>query len=66
MSNIDRIKTEILTLTLSKFQRLRQWIFDIDYQRWNKQVERDISEGKLDILLEEAISEFEAGQCRKI
>jgi hypothetical protein len=66
MSTIEQIKTAILSLAPSEFQRLRQWIFDVDYQRWDEQIERDIAEGKLDALIEEAISEFKAGQCREI
>ena len=66
MSSIEQIKTAILSLAPSEFQRLRQWIFDVDYQRWDEQIERDIAEGKLDALIEEAISEFKAGQCREI
>jgi uncharacterized protein (DUF433 family) len=54
------------TLNTRSLQAVRQWIFDVDYQRWDEQIERDIAEGKLDILAEEAISEFKAGQCREI
>ena len=54
------------TLNTRSIQSVRQWIFDVDYQRWDEQVERDIAEGKLDALAEEAISEFKAGQCREI
>ncbi len=54
------------TLNTRSIQAVRQWIFDVDYQRWDEQIERDIAEGKLDALAEEAISEFKAGQCREI
>jgi hypothetical protein len=66
MSTIEKIKTTILTLAPDEFQKLRQWFSDVDYQRWDEQVERDIADGKLDALAEEAISEFKAGQCREI
>jgi uncharacterized protein (DUF433 family) len=39
---------------------------DVNYRRWDEQIKRDIVEGKLDALAEEAISEFKAGQCREI
>jgi uncharacterized protein (DUF433 family) len=54
------------TLNTRSLQAVRQWIFDVDYQRWDEQIERDIAEGKLDALAEEAISEFKAGQCQEI
>jgi hypothetical protein len=40
--------------------------FDVDYQRWDEQLEQDIANGKLEALAEEAISEFKAGHCREI
>jgi hypothetical protein len=58
MSTIEQIKTAILSLAPFEFQRLKQWIFVVDYQRWDEQLERDIVEGKLDALVEEAIAEF--------
>ncbi len=53
-------------LNTRSLQAVRQWISDVDYQRWDEQIKRDIAQGKLDALAEEAISEFRAGQCREI
>jgi hypothetical protein len=66
MLNLDQIEAAILTLSLDEFQRLRQWVLDVDYQRWDEQLEQDIADGKLEALAEEAISEFKAGRCREI
>ncbi len=60
MSTIEQIETAILTLAPDEFQRLRQWFADIDYQRWDEQIEKDVADGKLQALAEEAISEFKA------
>jgi hypothetical protein len=59
MSTIEQIETAILSLAPDEFQRLRKWFADVDYQRWDEQLERDIADGKLDALAEEAISEFQ-------
>lgn len=66
MSTIEQIKTTILALVPEEFQRIKQWFADMDYQRWDRQLEQDVTDGKLDALAEEAISEFKAGQCREI
>jgi hypothetical protein len=66
MSTIEQIKTTILKLVPEEFQRLKQWFADVDYQRWDRQLEQDVTDGKLDALAEEAIAEFKAGQCREI
>lgn len=66
MSTLEQIETAILTLPSDEFQRLRQWFFDVDYRRWDEQLEQDIAEGKLEALAAEAIAEFKAGHCREI
>lgn len=65
MSTIEQIKIAIMTLSPDDFQRLRKWIFDDDYQRWDEQLEQDIADG-IDALAEEAIAEFKAGYCLEI
>lgn len=66
MSALEQIEAAILTLPSDEFQQLRQWFFDLDYQRWDEQLEQDVAEGKLDALAEEAIAEFKARHCREI
>lgn len=66
MSTLEQIETAILALPSDEFQRLRQWFFDVDYQRWDEQIEQDVAEGKLEALAEEAIAGFKAGHCREI
>ena len=43
-----------------------QWVSDLDYQRWDKQLEEDIANGKLEELAQEAIGDFKAGNYRQI
>lgn len=66
MSTLEQIEAAILTLPPEEFKHLKQWLSDLDYQRWDEQLEQDIENGKLEALAEEAIAEFQAGECRKI
>ncbi len=66
MSTVEQIESAILDLPPEQFQLLLEWFLDLDYQRWDEQLEKDITEGKLDALAEEAIAEFAAGQYREI
>lgn len=66
MSNLEQIEAEILSLPSNEFEKLRLWFFNLDYERWDEQLERDIADGKLEALAQEAIAEFEAGDCREI
>lgn len=66
MSNLEQIESAILSLPSNDFEKLRQWFFDLDYQRWDEQLERDIADGRLESLTQEAITEFQSGQCREL
>ncbi|MBE9007493.1 hypothetical protein IQ259_21090 [Fortiea sp. LEGE XX443] len=66
MSNLEQIEAAILSLPSNEFEKLRLWFLDLDYERWDEQIEQDIEDGKLEALAQEAIAEFEAGHCRKI
>ena len=66
MSTLEQIEAAILTLPSDDFKKLRKWFLDLDYQRWDKQLEQDVAEGKLEALADEAIAEFEAGNCQEI
>ena len=66
MSTIEQIEAAILQLPPSDYQKLVQWLLDLDYERWSQQLEQDILSGKLDTLAQEALADFEAGQYRAI
>jgi hypothetical protein len=53
MSPLEQIEAAILTLRPDEFQRLRQWFFDLNYQRWDEQLEQDIADGKLEALAQD-------------
>lgn len=66
MSNLEQIEAAILSLPSNEFEKLRLWFLDLDYERWEEQIQQDIEDGKLEVLAQEAIAEFKAGRCRKI
>lgn len=66
MSDLEQIEAAILSLPSREFEQLRLWFLDLDYERWDKQIEQDIEDGKLEAFVQEAIAEYEAGHCREI
>jgi hypothetical protein len=66
MSTVEEIEAAILKLSPQELSQLANWVLDLDEQRWDEQIERDIAAGTLDFLAQEALSEFEAGNCRTI
>ena len=61
LSTLEQIEFAILTLPTQEFQRLREWLLELDQQHWDQQIEQDVNDGKLDALAAEAIAEFEGG-----
>ncbi|MEK0180451.1 MULTISPECIES: hypothetical protein [Microcoleus] len=66
MLTIEQIENAILQLPPNKIGELLEWFLNLDYQRWDVQLDRDIAEGKLDALAAEAIADFESGNYRAI
>jgi hypothetical protein len=66
MLTIEQIENAILQLPPNKIEELLEWFLNLDYQRWDVQLEKDIAEGKLDALAAEAIADFESGNYRAI
>ena len=51
---IERLQAEIEALSDEDFAQLRDWFLERDWERWDRQLEADVAEGKLDFLIEEA------------
>ena len=66
MSNLEQIEAAILSLPSNEFEKLREWFLDLDYDRWDGQIEQDIEDGKLEAFAQEAIAEFKAGRCQEL
>ncbi len=63
---VEQIEAAILNLSETDFAKLRNWLLDLDYEQWDRQLEQDIMDGKLDDLAKEALAEFEAGEYQQI
>jgi hypothetical protein len=61
MSTVEQIEAAILKLSPQELTQLADWVLDLDKQRWDEQIERNVAAGKLDFLVQEALAEFEAG-----
>ena len=66
MLTVEQIENAILQLPPDEMGELLEWFLDLDYQRWDVQLEKDIAKGKLDALAAEAIADFESGNYQSI
>ena len=66
MNTVEEIQAAIQFLSPEEFAYLRKWIAEIDWEQWDKQIEKDSETGKLDFLIEEALAEKEQNQLREL
>lgn len=66
MLTLKQIEAAIFQLSPDEFRQLSEWFFELDNQPWDQQLEKDVAEGKLEDLAQEALADFEAGRYREI
>lgn len=66
MTQIEAIQAEIDSLSSEDFARLREWIAERDWKKWDRQIEQDSAAGKLDFLREEVRSAKQKGELREL
>ena len=65
-TNITKIQEEILALSKTDYQLLRQWLNELDKDEWDQQIEADSNAGKLDFLIAEAREAKEKGTLKNL
>ena len=66
MASITKIQEEILALSETDYQHLRQWLNELDKDEWDRQIEVDSNAGKLDFLITEALEAKEKGTLKNL
>ena len=61
MPKVEEIVSSIESLPKEEFGRLRDWFYERDWERWDKQIEDDSDSGKIDFLVKRALDEKAGG-----
>ncbi len=61
-----KIQQEILALPEAEYKQLRQWFSELDWEKWDQEIEADSEAGKLDFLIAEALEEKEKGTLKDL
>lgn len=64
MDRVEEIEAAISGLAPEEYRRLLQWFRAREQARWDEEIDRDSSDGKLDFLFEEAEDESAQGSLR--
>jgi len=63
MTTVEAIETAIRQLPDEELAALRAWFAEYDAAAWDRQFERDVAEGRLDALADEALRDRSEGRC---
>ena len=66
MPTVEEILSSIETLSREEFARLREWFYERDWVRWDREIEENSKSGKLDFLVKEALAEKADGRLKEL
>jgi hypothetical protein len=66
MISIEVLEKQITELDNESFSKLRDWFIEFEQSRWEKQIEADSNAGKLDFIIDAALTEHQAGKTRNL
>lgn len=63
MNTVNEIEDAIRNLPEEDLAALRAWFAEFDAAAWDRELERDVAEGRLDALADEALRDQREGRC---
>ena len=66
MVSITEIQEAIRVLPETEYVQLRKWISELDWERWDSQIEVDSEAGRLDFLIADAREAREHGALEEL
>ena len=66
MSSITKIQQAILSLPEADYLQLRHWFNELDWEKWDQQIEEDSENGNLDSLIAEAFESRKKGTLEEL
>ncbi|MFT4927506.1 MAG: hypothetical protein ACI8WB_003617 [Phenylobacterium sp.] len=63
---VEEIEEAITHLPNEQLKQFRAWYEEFDAARWDKKIEKDIADGKLDALANLALAEHHAGKSKRL
>ena len=63
MSTVQQVENAVKQLTPEELAAFRAWFAEYDADAWDRQLEADVSAGRLNWLVEEAKQDLREGRC---
>jgi hypothetical protein len=66
MDRLAEIKAAIERLPADDVWQLHEWIADLCWEEWDREIEEDAKAGRLDKLVEQAMADLRSGKCKPL
>ena len=66
MATVSEIQQAILELPPTEYGQLIAWLRELDWEKWDRQIEADSEAGRLDFLIAEAMEAKENGTLKEL
>ena len=66
MKTVAEIRQAILELPEADYAQLSRWFHELDWERWDAEIEQDARDGKLDSLVEQATQAKADGMLQEL
>ena len=66
MKTLSQIQQAVLALCEADYTKFRNWFTELDWKKWDKEIESDSEAGKLDFLIAEALEAKRQGTDKEL
>jgi hypothetical protein len=66
MANLHSIEQAVQVLSPVELAEFRRWFIAFDAAHWDAQIEQDASSGKLEMMANEALAEYQANRTKPL
>jgi hypothetical protein len=66
MRKVEKLEQDVQALSPDELAEFRVWFLEHDWAVWDRQLERDIQNGRLDALAEKALRDHAAGKTTRL
>jgi hypothetical protein len=66
MTKLQELEMAVASLTEEEYREFRGWFLERDWEQWDRQIEGDSRDGKLDFLVREALEAKKQGKLEEL
>jgi hypothetical protein len=66
MSRVERVEEAVQALDADELAQFRAWFAEYDWAVWDQQLERDVRDGRLNDLADEALEDHGSGRTKPL